>query len=171
LAGAAEFVVTRAFLVIRALIYGAGFVAVWGWLALQAERRFGGALPAVPRALGTPGMLLMVAGGLVAVWCVATFVFSGRGTPAPFDAPRVFVATGPYRWVRNPMYIGALLVLAGFGVWRGSLAVMLFAIPAALAAHLFVRFYEEPTLTRRFGMEYLTYQALVNRWVPKRPAQ
>jgi len=101
--------------------------------------------------------------------CVGWFVVAGRGTPAPFDPPRSFVPGGPYRWVRNPMYLGALLVLIGFGLWHASLSMVLLALPALALAHLFVVLYEEPTLRRRFGMPYVAYLALVNRWVPKPP--
>jgi protein-S-isoprenylcysteine O-methyltransferase Ste14 len=160
---------TRVLLAIRALVYATGFVALWGWLAFQAERVVDGAVPPLSPAVHLPGALLMGLGGVVVLACVAMFVVQGRGTPAPFDAPRVLVPQGPYRWVRNPMYLGALLVLVGFGLWRGSLAMILLAVPAAVVAHLFVVFYEEPTLTRRFGLQYVAYQALVNRWVPKRP--
>lgn len=67
------------------------------------------------------------------------------------------------------MYLGALLVLIGFGLWHASLSMVLLALPALTLAHLFVVLYEEPTLRRRFGLPYLAYQALVNRWIPKPP--
>jgi hypothetical protein len=56
-----------------------------------------------------------------------TFVVSGRGTSAPFDAPRQLVAVGPYRWVRNPMYLGAGLVVVGYACYEKSIAVLLLA--------------------------------------------
>lgn len=154
------------FTALRALVYATGFVFVWGWLALQVRGLGGPVLPAAGRAVGAS---LMVVGGVVVVWCVAWFVTSGRGTPAPFDAPRAFVAGGPYRWVRNPMYLGALGVLAGFGLWHRSLPMVLLTIPAGVVAHLFVILYEEPVLRRRFGELYRAYVASVNRWLPTRP--
>jgi protein-S-isoprenylcysteine O-methyltransferase Ste14 len=69
-------------------------------------------------------------------------------------------------WVRNPLYLGALLVLVGFGLWHASLAMVLLALPALTLAHLFVVLYEEPTLRRRFGLPYVAYLARVNRWIP-----
>ena len=89
---------------------------------------------------------LMAAGGTLAFACIATFVTRGEGTPAPMDPPRKFVAAGPYRFVRNPMYIGGFLVLAGFGLYEQSPAILLFALPWFLLAHLFVILYEEPHL-------------------------
>ncbi len=160
---------TRIFAAVRALAYATGFVFLWGWLALQARSIGGGlGLPAGSRVAGT---VLMVLGGVLALSCVAWFVVAGRGTPAPFDPPRVFVAGGPYRWVRNPMYLGALLVIVGFGLWHASLSMALVAVPAAILAHLFVVLYEEPALERRFGIPYIAYSALVNRWIPKPPAR
>src|SRR5690348_6041987 len=102
---------TRFFLMIRALVYMTGFAAFWGWLALSLNRVVDGRVPQLPSAVHLPGLALMLLGAIVALTCVATFVVQGEGTPAPFDAPRDFVPTGPYRWVRNPMYLGAFLVL------------------------------------------------------------
>lgn len=155
------------FTALRALAYATGFVFLWGWIALQARAVAGGMpLPAGTRPVG---VALMAVGGLVALWCIAWFVVAGRGTPAPFDAPRTFVAGGPYRWVRNPMYLGALLVLIGFGLWHSSLSMVLVAVPAAVVVHLFVLGYEEPTLRERFREDYAAYLTRVNRWMPKRP--
>lgn len=160
---------TRLFAAIRTLVYMAGFVFVWGWLSLQVDGLARSVLPTLSASFHLLGLVFMVCGGLVALGCAAAFVLEGEGTPAPFDAPRALVPSGPYRWVRNPMYLGALLVLLGFGLWRGSLAIALFTIPAAVSAHLFVVCYEEPTLRRRFGLRYELYRAAVRRWMPKPP--
>jgi len=103
------------------------------------------------------GIALMAAGGTLAFACIATFVSRGVGTPAPIDPPRKFVAAGPYQFVRNPMYIGGFLVLAGFGLYERSPAILLFALPWLLLAHLFVIFYEEPHLRATFGSPYDAY--------------
>ena len=156
------------FAAVRSLIYATAFVLLWGWVALQA-RSIGGGLPLPAAPSRVAGTGLMVAGGILAFSCVAWFVIAGRGTPAPFDPPRSLVPGGPYRWVRNPMYLGAFLVLVGFGLWHASLSMVLVVVPVAVLAHLFVVFYEEPTLERRFGIPYVAYTALVNRWIPKPP--
>lgn len=158
---------TRLFAALRTAVYAAAFVFLWGWLALLVRDRFErGALAASWRAVG---VTLMLVGAAIVLWCLVSFVVIGRGTPAPFDAPRRLVPAGPYRWVRNPMYLGALAVLAGFGFWHRSLAMVLFVIPVALAFHLFVLLYEEPTLTHRFGNEYEAYKTRVRRWLPAAP--
>jgi protein-S-isoprenylcysteine O-methyltransferase Ste14 len=158
---------TELLVALRALLYMTGFVFAWGWLSLQTRSiGRGWVLPQGSRFVGT---VLMIAGGSLVLSCVAWFVVAGRGTPAPFDPPRSFVPGGPYGWVRNPMYLGALLVLAGFGLWHASLSMVLLALPALILAHLFVVLYEEPTLRRRFGLPYVAYLAQVNRWIPGPP--
>jgi protein-S-isoprenylcysteine O-methyltransferase Ste14 len=156
----------RMFVVLRGLFYAAAFTLLWAWLA-SVVRRYDPALPQViPRWLQPCGLVLSLAGALVALSCVATFVTAGRGTPAPFDPPREFVAVGPYRFVRNPMYLGVVGVLCGAGIALESTAILLLAVAFLLSAHLVVVLYEEPSLTARFGASYLRYKDSVNRWLP-----
>jgi protein-S-isoprenylcysteine O-methyltransferase Ste14 len=156
------------FIALRAAIFGTGFIFLWGWLALSLRHRYdsnlGFALPGWTHAIG---IALMAAGGILAFACVATFVTRGEGTPAPFDPPRKFVAAGPYRFVRNPMYIGGFKVLLGFGLYKQSPSILLFTLPWLLAAHLFVILYEEPHLGATFGAPYETYCRSVHRWLPR----
>jgi protein-S-isoprenylcysteine O-methyltransferase Ste14 len=146
-----------------------GFVFLWGWIALGArgyDRNLGIVLPAWTGMLGT---LFMLIGGIFALLCAGTFVLWGRGTPAPFDAPRRFVAVGPYKYVRNPMYIGGWIVLFGFGMYLHSFSILLMSLTALLLAHLFVILYEEPHLRDRFGATYLDYCNSAPRWIPRLP--
>ena len=111
-------------------------------------------------------MLVVVAGAALAIASVLTFAFLGKGTPAPFDPPRKLVIAGPYRWVRNPMYIGAGLVLLGAAMFYGSFGLALYTIVFWSMAHLFVLFYEEPILRKKFGSEYEAYTSSRRRWMP-----
>lgn len=113
------------------------------------------------------GGLVAALGAALALWCVATFAFVGRGTPAPFDPPRRLVVQGPYRVVRNPMYVGATLALAGAAISYRSLALFGYAAAFLAVVHLFVVAYEEPTLRRMFGREYDDYRRRVGRWWPR----
>jgi protein-S-isoprenylcysteine O-methyltransferase Ste14 len=124
---------------------------------------------APPPAFGVPqvaGLVVSSAGAVLALWCVATFAIVGRGTPAPFDPPRRLVMRGPYRVVRNPMYIGAGLALAGAALYYESGRLAGYAALFLLATHCFVVWYEEPTLRRTFGEEYEGYCRRVRRWWP-----
>jgi protein-S-isoprenylcysteine O-methyltransferase Ste14 len=109
---------------------------------------------------------VVTAGALLALWCVVTFVAIGKGTPAPFDPPRRLVVRGPYRFVRNPMYFGGALALAGAALFYQSLLLLAYASIFLFAACLFVLFYEEPTLRRIFGTDYVSYCRHVGRWLP-----
>ena len=155
------------FIAVRALFYMMGFVFVSGWVVLQVgvfDFVIGGTLPPWTVVVG---VILMIAGGVLGLVCVGVFVIRGKGTAAPFDAPIEFVAVGPYRYVRNPMYIGGLTMLVGFGCFEHSLSMVVFSVVWLFAAHCFVIYYEERTLERRFGESYLAYKKKVNRWLPR----
>ena len=112
---------------------------------------------------------VIVLGASLYFWCLWAFAIIGRGTPGPWDPPRRFVAAGPYRWVRNPMYISALLVVVGEAWLFGSLPLLVYAGAAAIFFHLFVIGYEEVALGRRFGETYAEYRRTVPRWLPRPP--
>jgi protein-S-isoprenylcysteine O-methyltransferase Ste14 len=143
-------------------IVAPGFVAVGVPYLLLGPRaefemgraRFAGALP-------------ILLGAMVLLWCAWDFVFTGRGTPAPIDPPQALVAKGLYRFVRNPMYLALGLVLGGEAILFQSLRLAAYALLAWLACHLFVVFYEEPTLKRKFGTSYEAYCRAVPRWIPR----
>ncbi len=160
---------SRLFVVLRGLVYGAAFVALWTWLAVLV-RRLDALLPVtLPAALAPLGWAVAVAGALLAGVCVAVFLTRGDGTPAPFDPPRAFVAAGPYRFLRNPMYLGGAAAILGAGLVVASPAIVLLALGFFLFFHLFVVLYEEPTLSARFGEGYQRYRENIHRWWPRWP--
>ena len=156
------------FIALRAAIFGSGFILLWGWVALGLHHRYdtslGFALAGWTRVLG---VALMAAGGTLAFACVATFVARGEGTPAPFDPPRKFVAAGPYKFVRNPMYVGVLAMVLGEAALYRAGVLLGYAGALLLTFHLFVVTYEEPTLRRKFGASHERYCASVPRWLPR----
>jgi protein-S-isoprenylcysteine O-methyltransferase Ste14 len=156
------------FTALRSAVFACGFLGLWGWIALGL-RRFdpvlGGPLAAWTHTLG---LALLVAGGAVAGRCIGAFIVQGRGTPALFDAPRRLVAVGPYRYARNPMYIGGALLLLGFGLDLRSPCIVLFVPAWWVLFHLLVILYEEPTLRRKFGDDYNAYCRRTPRWIPRR---
>ena len=110
---------------------------------------------------------LWLIGGVVVVWCFWDFLTKGDGTPAPFDPPKELVVSGLYNYVRNPMYIGALLMLVAHFLWFGYWGLLIYTGFFFLAFHLFVLNYEEPTLKKKFGRSYTNYMKRVPRWIPK----
>jgi protein-S-isoprenylcysteine O-methyltransferase Ste14 len=151
---------------VASLAVGAAFFSLWFWLLPQwlgfhvemagaAHWRWLAALPSV-------------LGFAVALRCVWDFGWTGRGTPAPIAPPQRLVVVGFYRYVRNPMYLG--FAAGWIGLWvvfgQASPAVMAAIAAVALAVHLFVVFYEEPTLRRKFGADYEEYCRNVSRWRP-----
>ena len=163
--------VRRAFTILRGFFVAALFVALWSWLAFLV-RRFDPLLSiSLPSWLCPVGWALAIAGSSLAAWCVAVFAGIGLGTPAPFDPPRVFVASGPYRYVRNPMYIGAVSCLLGGGLVVRSVSILLLALLFWGGAHVLVQIYEEPVLERQFGDVYVKYRQRVKRWLPCKPLE
>ena len=95
------------------------------------------------------------------------FALVGGGTPAPIAPTKILVVKGLHRFVRNPMYIGVALVIGGQAWLFHSLHIAIYMVCMLLAAHLFVVFYEEPTLHEHFGEEYDRYRAAVPRSIPE----
>jgi protein-S-isoprenylcysteine O-methyltransferase Ste14 len=153
---------------VASLAVGTAFFALWFWL-LPRWLGFGvetaGAahwrwLAAVPSVMGFA----------VAVRCVWDFGWTGHGTPAPVAPPQRLVVVGFYRYVRNPMYVG--FAVGWMGLWvvfgRGNPVAIAAVAAVAFGVHLFVVFYEEPTLRKKFGAEYEEYCRNVGRWWPRR---
>src|SRR5690242_13964372 len=91
------------------------------------------------------GLLPLLVGVTLYLWCAGAFTFIGKGTPAPIDAPVYLVRSGPYRWVRNPMYLGVLASIVGQAILFRSVALIGYALLVWLIVHLFVVSVEEPS--------------------------
>lgn len=151
----------------RAITYAALFIGlVLIYVPVSILSWSGIDRPAAIEVQQVAGMMIATAGAAIALWCIFTFASFGRGTPAPFDPPRRLVIQGPYRFVRNPMYIGAGLALAGASFFYESLSLWGYTGIFILICHLFVVLYEEPMLRRTFGQEYELYCHQVRRWLP-----
>jgi protein-S-isoprenylcysteine O-methyltransferase Ste14 len=151
----------------RSIVYSALFIsAVLVFIPEQILVATGITRPPEIGPWHSVGLTLVVLGGALAIWCILTFALVGKGTPAPFDPPRKLVAAGPYRWVRNPMYIGAGTALTGAALFYQSAALVAFAAGFIVVAHMFVVLFEEPTLERTFGARYADYRNAVPRWMP-----
>jgi len=113
------------------------------------------------------GLLLILSGAVFYFWSAWHFAFTGKGTPAPIDPPKIVVTRGLYRHVKNPMYVGNFSILLGEFILFGSLALLLFALLIWIAFHTFVTLYEEPHLRKTFGAGYEEYRNSVPRWIPR----
>jgi protein-S-isoprenylcysteine O-methyltransferase Ste14 len=152
----------------RALTYATLFVGlVLVFLPSRVLSWSGVARPAVIGPTHIAAMAVAAAGAALALSCILTFALVGKGTPAPFDPPRRLVVRGPYRFVRNPMYIGAGIAVAGASLFYRSLPLLAYVGLFFLATHIFVVLYEEPTLRRSFGEDYHAYCRRVGRWWPR----
>jgi protein-S-isoprenylcysteine O-methyltransferase Ste14 len=109
----------------------------------------------------------ILCGIVINLFCAYEFVFTGRGTPAPIDPPKELVAKGPYRYTRNPMYVGVSLILFSEAWLFDSVDSLVYAATVLICFHLFILFYEEPTLRGKFGESYERYCKEVPRWLVK----
>jgi protein-S-isoprenylcysteine O-methyltransferase Ste14 len=118
------------------------------------------------------GALLVLSFGLAILFkCIWEFAHFGRGTLAPFDEPRKLVVRGLYRYVRNPMYVGVLLVLLAESWFFWSSRLLAYTGFCFIIANVFIMGYEEHRLRFKFGKEYERYCHHVRRWIPGRPYQ
>ncbi len=159
----------RFYLFFRGFVYGTLFLGVMTvlipWFLLMIEKKL--------NLDYKSGILLKIAGisvgftGLcISVSCVYYFIRRGLGTPAPFDEPQKLISSGPYKFSRNPMQTGNILIILGITLYFSSPIVLGYLVLYWLFYHLFAIFYEEPHLRDKYGDEYIRYRERVNRWFP-----
>jgi protein-S-isoprenylcysteine O-methyltransferase Ste14 len=122
----------------------------------------------IPPMLRGLGLLPLAAGITVYLWCAWDFGTAGRGTPAPYDPPRVLVTRGLYAFVRNPIYVGIVSIIFGEALLFDSRAVLGYAALLLALFHLRVLLFEEPRLRKQFGVSYDEYCHSVPRWLPRK---
>jgi protein-S-isoprenylcysteine O-methyltransferase Ste14 len=113
------------------------------------------------------GAILLLAGLTFLTHAFVRFVIEGFGTPAPIAPPMRLVVGGPYRYVRNPMYVAVVAIIIGQALILAQPVLLVYALVAWLIVAGFVRWYEEPTLARRFGADYDAYRHAVPAWWPR----
>lgn len=112
------------------------------------------------------GFVMLFIGIIFVLQTFTEFVRKSGGTPAPFMPSEKLVLSGLYKYVRNPMYYGVLLVIYGQALLLGSYPVLLYALAVSAVFHFYVVKYEEPQLKEKFGKQYENYCKYVNRWMP-----
>jgi protein-S-isoprenylcysteine O-methyltransferase Ste14 len=117
------------------------------------------------RAFEPLGLLPLVAGIIILLWCVREFYVAGKGTLAPWMPPKHLVVSGLYRLSRNPMYVGVSLILWGWAIGFQSRPLTAYALVVMLAFHLRIVFGEEPWLAETHGAQWQRYKSTVPRWL------
>jgi len=161
---------TRLRSVVWALIRVSAVVLLLGWGALHLrtlDHNLGLKLPSWTLLVG---ILLMTVGAWLVLLCAG--MLSTRGI---FDTrgdrffPKEFVAFGPFRYLRNPMSAGVVVLTIGFGLYHRSVSILVLSLVLFVILHLVVVLVEEPGLEKRFGHTYREYKSSVNRWLPRFP--
>ena len=152
---------------LSSLAVGFAFLSLWFWLLPQwlGFRVDLSGASSFRLLAGIPAVI----GFAVALRCIWDFGATGQGTPVPILPPKRLVVVGLYRYVRNPMYVG---FFAGWtGLWivfgHANAVAIAIALLVVFGIHLFVLFYEEPTLRTKFGDDYVEYCRNVRRWIPR----
>ncbi|HEU5292505.1 MAG TPA: isoprenylcysteine carboxylmethyltransferase family protein [Cyclobacteriaceae bacterium] len=110
-------------------------------------------------------VLLFITGFVVTIACILRFAFEGKGTLSPADETKQLVIGGLYRYSRNPMYVGVMLMLIGEALLASSKDLWIYAAIIFGCFHLFILIHEEPRLQRDFGDQYTQYRQKVRRWL------
>ena len=113
------------------------------------------------------GAVLIVAGATVLLQSFVRFVVEGAGTPVPVAPTQRLVVGGLYRHVRNPMYLAVEAAIVGQALLLGQPVLFRYALVVLVFFVVFVRLYEEPALSRRFGAQYEAYRRAVPAWWPR----
>jgi protein-S-isoprenylcysteine O-methyltransferase Ste14 len=111
------------------------------------------------------GFILFITGFVIMLSCIVSFAVKGRGTLSPADPTKHLVITGLYRFSRNPMYIGVIMILIGEAVFYQSVNLWIYLLVVFVAFNIFILLHEEPRLRRDFGEDYNRYCQKVRRWI------
>jgi protein-S-isoprenylcysteine O-methyltransferase Ste14 len=146
-----------------ALVYIPGLI-VW----LSRGTSYAAAFPPASALAWLVGSLLTIAGLILACWTMQLFQQKGGGgTPAPWEPVKNLIIAGPYRYVRNPMLLGVILLLIAEALWLQSLPILLWMIAFVVLNTVYFALSEEPQLEKRFGKAYTDYKTNVPRWLPR----
>lgn len=142
-------------------------LAFAAWVLLGVACRYLVAAAPVPldESIGGVAGLLIVAGGFALAASARTLFRRTGQSPAPWKPSPELIFTGPYRFTRNPMYVGLAVIQVGLGIGFNNLWISLFAAAALLTVHFTAVLPEERYLTEKFGESYRSYRARVRRYL------
>jgi protein-S-isoprenylcysteine O-methyltransferase Ste14 len=149
---------------LSALIYGLLILFIFPILFINLNSLLSLPVFLIP-LLKLIGIFLVLIGGSIWLYCTGMFYFIGKGTPVPIDPPKHLVIKGIYKRTRNPMYLSVLIIIFGYFLFFGHLALLMYLASLAGFFHLFVVLYEEPTLKKKFGKSYFRYLKEAPRWI------
>lgn len=126
------------------------------------------AFPPVSVIVILVGLLFGAAGLGLSFWAMRLFTTEGGGgSPAPWEPIKNFIVQGPYRYVRNPMLTGVMLVLMAEALLLQSVPIAIWMVTFFILNTVYFAFSEEPQLETRFGDAYREYKRHVPRWIPR----
>jgi protein-S-isoprenylcysteine O-methyltransferase Ste14 len=109
----------------------------------------------------------LITGSCLWLWSVGKFLKT-KGTPVPINPPPKLVTDGPYAYSRNPMLTGLFMVMAGIGIFFGSITLTFIMMPLFIFMSILeFKYIEEPELTKRFGTQYIEYKKKTPIIIPK----
>lgn len=111
------------------------------------------------------GLAIFTAGTVLMLICIVNFALHGKGTLSPADPTKKLVIAGPYKFSRNPMYVGVMMMLIGESIYFQSSKLGVYALIIFIAFYTFIVFFEEARLQNDFGNEYTEYRKRVRRWI------
>ena len=111
------------------------------------------------------GIFVFVIGFIIMLSCIISFAVKGRGTLSPVDPTKRLVITGLYRFSRNPMYVGVIMILIGEAIFFQSASLWMYSLFVLMAFNIFILLHEEPRLRKVFREQYNQYCKKVRRWI------
>ncbi len=111
------------------------------------------------------GIFIFTIGFILMLACIIDFAVQGRGTLSPADPTKKLVSTGLYRFSRNPMYIGVMMMLIGESIFFRLFVLAIYSLIIFTAFNIFIIYFEEPRLRKDFGDDYSKYMKAVRRWL------
>lgn len=111
------------------------------------------------------GAMVFTISLVITLSCIISFAVKGRGTLSPADPTKRLVKVGLYRFSRNPMYIGVIMILIGEAIFFQSVNLWIYLLSVFVGFNLFILLFEEPRLRKEFGADYRSYCQQVRRWI------